>query len=119
YSDGSAVKNAEGVVNAEAKQLGRSITFVPMTSSKSVSTTIDVDAFDVLLVHDQKNAPTGTLATIGTSWKTDGKISTFLHAGGVVIVLSGGAGTAEMADLATNAQLLSVDGQSVITGSLS
>ena len=118
YADATAVKNAEGVVNAEAKQLGRSITFVPVTSSQTVSSTIDVNAFDVLLVHDQKNAPTSALATIGTSWQSDGKISTFLHAGGVVIVLSGGAGTAEMPDLATNAQLLAVNSQSQITGSL-
>ena len=118
YSDASAVKNAEGVVNAEAKQLGRSITFVSVTSSQAVSSAIDVNAFDVLMVHDQKNAPDGTLATIGTSWQTDGKIASFLHAGGVVIVMSGGTGTAQMPDLATNAQLLSVNSQSVITGSL-
>lgn len=118
YSDTVAVKNAEGVVNAEAKQLGRSINFVAVTSSQTVSSTIDVNAYDVLLVHDQKNAPDGTLATIGTSWQSDGKIATFLHAGGVVIVLSGGAGTAEMPDLATNAQLLSVNSQTAITGSL-
>ena len=119
YSDATAVKNAEGVVNAEAKQLGRSITFVPVTSSQTVSSTIDVNAYDVLIVHDQKNAPESALATIGTSWQADGKIASFLHAGGVVIVLSGGAGTAEMPDLATNAQLLSVNSQSTITGSLS
>jgi len=119
YADGSSVKNAESVVNAEAKQLGRSINFVPITSAQAVSSTIDVNAFDVLIVHDQKNAPQSTLATIGTSWQSDGKIATFLHAGGVVIVLSGGTGTAEMPDLATNAQLLSVNTQTSITGSLS
>ena len=118
YADASSVKNAEGAINGEAKQLGRSINFVPVTSSQTVSSTIDVNAFDVLLVHDQKNAPQSALATIGTGWQSDGKIASFLHAGGVVIVLSGGAGTAEMPDLATNAQLLSVNSQTSITGSL-
>ncbi|HEY2369677.1 MAG TPA: hypothetical protein VGH87_24935 [Polyangiaceae bacterium] len=118
YADASSVKNAEGVVNAEAKQLGRSINFVAITSSQTVSSTIDVNAYDVLLVHDQKNAPGGTLSNIGTSWESDGKVAGFLHAGGVVIVLSGGTGTAEMPDLATNAQLLSVNSQTAIAGAL-
>jgi len=75
YADSVAVKNAEGVVSAEAKQLGRSISFAPVTSSQAVSSTIDVNAFDVLLVHDQKNAPASALSAIGTSWQSEGKIS--------------------------------------------
>ncbi len=119
YADGTAVTNAESLVAAEAKLLGRTVTFIATTSSTTVSTTINVTTYDVLLVHDQKNAPTGTLATIGTTWTSDGNVATFLHAGGVVVVLTGGTGTAEMPSLATNATLLSIDSQSIITGSLS
>jgi hypothetical protein len=119
YADSTSVKNAEGVVNGEAKQLGRTINFVATTSAQTVSSTIDVNAYDVLLVHDQKNAPAGTLASIGTTWGSDGHVASFLQAGGVVIVLTGGSGTAQMPALATNAQLLSIASQSSITGSLS
>ena len=119
FADATSVANAEGVVNAEAKQLGRSVTFVSTSSSQTVSSTIDVNSYEVLLVHDQKKAPQGALGTIGSSWQSSGTIATFLHAGGVVIVLSGGTGTAEMPSLATNASLLTVNSQSTITGSLS
>jgi len=118
YADATAVKNAEALVSGEAKLLGRTVTFLATTSSSTVSSTIDITTYDVLFVHDQKNAPSGTLATIGTGWSMDGNVATFLHAGGVVVVLTGGTGTGEMPSLATNASLLAVDSQTTITGSL-
>lgn len=119
YADATSVKNAEALVSAAAKQLGRGISFVPTTTSVAVSSGIDVNAYDVLLVHDQKNAPEGVLGAIGSAWQVDGHITAFLHAGGVVIVLSGGGGTGEMPALTTSAQLLAVDAQSTVTGGLS
>ena len=118
YSNTTAVANAEGVVGADAKQLGRTISFVAVTSSTSVASQINIDDYDVLVVHDQMNAPSGTLAQIGSAWATDGHIASFLHAGGVVVVLSGGTKTGEMPALATNANLLTVNSQTNITGAL-
>jgi hypothetical protein len=118
YSDAKAVSNAESVVGAEAKQLGRTVTFTATTSDTAVSSAINIDDYDVLVVQDQMNAPSGTLAQIGSAWATDGHIATFLHAGGVVVVLSGGTGIGEMPALATNASLLTVNSQTAITGSL-
>jgi len=118
YASQTAVANAEGLVGSEAKQLGRTVSFVAIASSTDVSNKINIDDYDVLVVHDQMRAPSGALAQIGTGWASDGNIASFLHAGGVVVVLSGGTGTAEMPALATNASLLSVTSQSVITGSL-
>lgn len=118
YADASAVQNAEALVTAEAKQLGRSVTFVATASSAAVSSTLDESSYDVLLVHDQKNAPSGALGSIGSAWQSDGHLAAFLHAGGVVVVLTGGAGTGEMPALATNADLLDVTSQSSATGSL-
>jgi hypothetical protein len=118
YADATAVKNAESLVSAEAKQLGRSVTFVPVGSAQTVSSTLDETTYDVLLVHDQSGAPSGELASIGSSWKTDGHVAAFLSAGGVVVVLTGGAGTAEMPDLATNAGLLDISSETSVKGSL-
>ncbi len=118
YADAKAVSNAESVTLAEAKQLGRTINYVATTSSTTVSSSLEITAYDVLLVHDQMKAPSGTLAQIGSTWATDGNVAAFLHAGGVVIVLTGGTGTAEMPALATNANLLATNAQTVITGSL-
>ena len=118
FADETYVANAEAVVTAEAKQLGRTVSFVPVTSSSTVSSSLDQNAYDVLLVHDQRSAPSGTLGTIGSSWQSDGHVAAFLHAGGVVVVLTGGGGAGEMPALATNAGLLAVSAQTSITGSL-
>ncbi|HEY1960713.1 MAG TPA: hypothetical protein VGH28_34110 [Polyangiaceae bacterium] len=118
FADAPAVQNAEGLVTAEAKQLGRTVSFASVGASSTVSSTLDQNAFDVLLVHDQRRAPSGTLATIGSAWQADGHVAAFLHAGGVVIVLTGGGGTGEMPALASNAGLLDVTAQTAITGSL-
>jgi hypothetical protein len=118
YASPTAVINAETLVDAEAKLLGRTVTFVPFNSSTTVSGSIDITTYDVLVVHDQIDAPSGTLASIGTTWQSDGNVAAFLHAGGVVVVLTGGSGTAEMPALASNADLLSIQSQTVITGSL-
>lgn len=118
YADPAAVKNAEAVVTGEAKQLGRTVTFASVSASQTVSSTIDDAGYDVLLVHDQRSAPVGTLAAIGSSWQSDGHVAAFLHTGGVVVVLTGGGGTGEMPALATSAGLLAVTSQSTVTGSL-
>ena len=118
FADPASVKNAEAVVSGEAKQLGRAVTFVPITSSATASSTLDETSYDVLLVHDQSNAPAGVLGGIGSSWESDGRIATFLHEGGVVVVLTGGGGTGEMPELSTNASLLAVSSQTTITGAL-
>jgi hypothetical protein len=118
YASAGAVQNAESLVAAEAKQLGRGVTFVSEISSADVSSQIDETSYDVLLVHDQANAPAGTLGVIGTSWASDGRVAAFLHEGGVVVVLTGGGGTGEMADLTTNAGLLDVTSEISVSGSL-
>jgi len=118
YADATAVTNAESLVTAEAKQLGRAVSFVSETSAATVSSSIDETTYDVLLVHDQRSAPSGTLASIGSSWQSDGRVAAFLHEGGVVVVLTGGGGTGEMPALATNADLLDVSSQAVVTGAL-
>ena len=117
FASASAVSNAESLVAAEAKQLGRGVSFVATTSSATVAT-IDETSYDVLLVHDQREAPSGTLGTIGSSWESDGHVAEFLHSGGVVVVLTGGGGVGEMPALVSNAGLLSVTSETSITGAL-
>jgi hypothetical protein len=118
YADATAVSNAESLVNAEAKLLGRNVSFVAVTTAGAVSSGIDITSYDVLMVHDQMNAPSGTLGAIGSTWESDGNVAAFLHAGGVVVVLTGGTGTAEMPALSTNADLLSIQAESILSGSL-
>lgn len=69
--------------------------------------------FDALLVFDQTQAPAGALGTLGASWAT--RLQSFTAAGGLVVVLNGGAGnTAEMPQFITGTGLLNVTAQTTL-----
>jgi hypothetical protein len=95
---------------------GRTFNITQAPNSAAVASSLDKTSYDVLLVYDQTTAPAGTLGGIGTSWAST--LSTFVVAGGVVVIPSGGGGTGEMGALVTNAGLLTVSAQPVITGSV-
>ena len=119
YSNTTAVANAEGVVGADAKQLGRTLSFVSVTSSTNVASQINIDDYDVLVVHDQMNAPSGTLAQIGSRVGDRRTLShRFFTRAPLAVVLSGGTKTGEMPALATNVNLITVNSQTNITGAL-
>ncbi len=108
YSNAQAVSNAKALLGAYATQLGRSIQIAPVVSSAVVAGTIDINGFDVLVIHDQSGAAPGALGAIGSGWALSATISTFLHAGGVVVMLDGAQGAGEMPALETNGNFLGV-----------
>jgi hypothetical protein len=101
-------------LDAAALARGRTYVATPALTSLDVVTSLNVIDFDVLLVEDQPNAPAGQLATIGTTWL--GTLTSFTRAGGIVVVLAGDGGRAEMPDLLANAGLLDATGQTSVTG---
>jgi hypothetical protein len=110
-----------GVVNSVKQTLDaialarvRTYTPTPALTSLAVTNMLSVTNYDVLLVEDQSTAPAGRLATLGSDWA--GTIDSFVHAGGTVVVLAGDGGTAEMGDLLSGAGLLTVTGQTSVTG---
>lgn len=76
---------------------GRSFVKTEVTGLSSVANQLDRADFDVLLVYDQEEAPSGQLQTLGDDWAP--LIQTFTELGGVVVVLTGGGGTSEMHEL--------------------
>ncbi|MBE7480947.1 MAG: hypothetical protein HS104_13320 [Polyangiaceae bacterium] len=93
---------------------GRSYTATAVGSSAAVPSQLDKQSFDVFLVYDQTAAPAGALAAAGSAWNA--ALASFVQKGGVVVVASGGGGTGEMGALIQSAGLLSVSGQTDVTG---
>jgi hypothetical protein len=84
---------------------GRAYEITQTTNSNGVPGMLDIADFDVFLVYDQSNAPTGELADLGTDWHD--AIQQFAEDGGVVVATTGGQdGVSEMRDFLTNAEML-------------
>jgi hypothetical protein len=97
--DGWADTTTNGAVDSVGKILGSGKsgrTWAPtrVGSEADLLANLNIDAFDVLLVYDQPNAPAGSLATLGDGLAA--QILSFGQSGGVVVVLDGGGGRAEM-----------------------
>jgi hypothetical protein len=65
----------------------------------------------VLLIHDLDQATSGDPAAAAAAWDNASVLSSFARAGGVILVLDGGDGTAEMHELISGGNLLAVTGQ--------
>jgi hypothetical protein len=109
----AANKNkVDSLINGAAAGRGRTVQFTAATNPAQVAANLNVLSYDVLLVYDQPNAPAGTLGTIGASWLAT--LDSFTRAGGIVIVMNSGTGTAEMDTLIDRADLLPVTGETEI-----
>jgi len=103
-----------GVLDRAALARGRQVTVTDTNTALEVTAALDVTKFEALLVLDQPRAPAGRLAEIGAAWQ--GALASYVGAGGVVVVLAGPGGRAEMPDLVSAAGLLDASGQSLVTG---
>jgi Stigma-specific protein, Stig1 len=112
YSDGTAVSNAKAILAMRATQQHRTIAYTVSVADGDVPAGLRAADYDVLIVHDQKSAPAGALATLGGSWAVT--LGTFTKAGGVVVVLDGDTGTAEMPQFTTSGGLFSVTSHAAV-----
>ena len=69
--------------------------------------------YDVFLVYEQPNAAHDELASIGDVWASP--LESFTYVGGVVVMLDGGQGVAEMSQLFTNTRMLQVTDEVILT----
>jgi hypothetical protein len=118
YVSAKATANLKGLVQTAAQLQGRKVAFTSVVVDAAVPAMLDINAYDVLLVPDQRGAPSGDLATLGGGWKQSGKIDAFLHGGGVVVALDGGSGVHEMPAFLGAADLLATTSSTVVTGAL-
>lgn len=90
-----------------------------ITEAKTVSdvtTALNVTDFQVLLIHDLDRATSGDPAAAATTWESGSVLSSFARAGGVIIVLDGADGTAEMHELINAGKLLDPSGATSMSG---
>jgi hypothetical protein len=113
YADTAQVANARQVLKQAALASGRTVNLTTVTDFTAVPADIIAATFDVLLVYDQPNAPSGMLQTIGQAWQMS--IGEFLAVGGDVVVLDGASGaTPQMPQLLSSANLLQTTGEAKI-----
>ena len=113
YADPGAVAAVKAILTAAGAADGKSIQWTISTNDGDVPASLNMSAFDTLLVYDQTTAPSGQLASLGTSWAST--LATFLDAGGDVITLDGASGTTmEMPLFESAAGLLSVTSHTAI-----
>jgi hypothetical protein len=100
----------------------RTTTITEAKTVDSVTANLNITDYQVLLIHDLDQAKSGDPAAAATTWESASVLSSFARAGGVIVVLDGGDGTAEMNQLINAGNLLdpsaktSVNGQTDITG---
>jgi hypothetical protein len=117
YREHSAAQQTAHVnetIATEATARGRGVEWTTAGPAAALPSLLNAASHDVLLVHHQPYAKSGELGLAGSLWAP--ALGTFTAAGGVVVVLATGSGTGEMAELLTNAGLLTTSGFESITG---
>ena len=94
---------------------GRSVVITPLAKYTAATATLSIANYDEFLIYEQDSAAPGELGTVGTVWQMNSVLDSFTAAGGVIVALSGGS--YEMDKFFSNAQLLAVSDQTVVTGS--
>jgi len=112
----AAVTRVNQVIEWAGDARGRSAEITEVRTVSAVTSNLNVDDYQVLLVHDLDQASSGEPAAAATTWESGSALTSFARAGGTIIVLDGADGTAEMHELITAGNLLSVTGQTEITG---
>jgi hypothetical protein len=111
----SAVRNqVNRVIDWSASARGRTYRIDAVTQAAALSASLSIQDYDVFLVYEQADAPTGQMASIGASWAASGVLQSFAEAGGVIVVLDGARGTGEMAEFIDAAGLLALNGHNAI-----
>ena len=114
----AAVTRTNQVIAWAGMARGRSADITEAKTVAAVTSNLNVTDYQVLLIHDLDQAGAGEPAIAATTWENDSVLTSFGKAGGVIIVLDGSDGTAEMHELINAGNLLSgpIDGQTEITG---
>jgi hypothetical protein len=112
----AAVNRVNQMINAVGAQRNRNATISEATTVDTVTADLNIMDFQVLLIHDLDQAPTGDPAAAATTWESASVLSSFAKAGGVIIVLDGGDGTGEMNELINAGNLLDPTGTVGISG---
>jgi hypothetical protein len=108
YADSTALEHIAAILSAGS--LGRTANVTHTVTDSDIPNTLDIQTYGVLLVADQVNAQGDVdLGALGDSWRPT--LTTFTGAGGIVVILDGGTGAAQMPSFASGTGLLGVTAQ--------
>lgn len=111
-----AVQRVRQVIDRAGAARGRSAIITDARTPGAVTAELSIDTYQVLLIHDLDQAASGEPGMVAAEWESDSVLTTFTKAGGVIVVLDGGDGTAEMHELIKAGNLFDVTGQRDVTG---
>ena len=112
YADTSARQQVDATLGALTGQTGP-LTITHVSNSADVPSVLRASDYDVFLVDEQPNAPTGELSRIGDLWAS--ALESFTYVGGVIVMLDGGQGVHEMPQLFTSTRMFQVNSEVVLT----
>lgn len=114
-SSAGSISGTNQALASAAAARGRSFEQTNVTGLNSVTNQLDRADYEVLIVYDQPNAPAGRMAERALAWAPT--IQTFADLGGIVVVLTGGGGVAEMDEFVDGIGIASVSGTTNYDGS--
>lgn len=94
----------------------RTASFTEAKTVDAVTNNLNINDFDVFLVHDLVKATAGDPAVAASTWEAGSVLTSFGRAGGVIVVLDGAEGTGEMHELINAGNLLDPQGQVSLDG---
>jgi len=112
----AAVNRVNTVIGWAGEKRGRTFEITEAKTVEAVKQNLNIDDFQVLLIHDLDRANPGDPAAAATEWEDSNTLTSFARAGGVVVVLDGGDGIQEMHELIEAGNLLDPSGNTTITG---
>ena len=111
----AAVTRVNTVIDWFGSPIKRSAQMTEAKTVDDVTAKLSILDYQVLLIHDLDQAKAGDAAAAATTWESASVLSSFAKAGGVIIVLDGGAGTGEMNELINAGNLLDSTGKTSVT----
>ena len=102
----AAVNKVNLLIAAASGQHSRTAEITEVNTVQAVTADLNIDDYQVLLIHDLDQAKSGDPAAAATTWESGSVLTSFAKAGGVIIVLDGGDGTGEMNELINAGNLL-------------
>lgn len=118
----AAVNRVNTLIAQAGQARNRTAQATEAKTIEAVTSNLNINDFEVLLIHDLDQAKAGDAAAAGTAWASASVLSSFSRAGGVIVVLDGADGRGEMHELINTGNLLdpmgnlTLSGQTDITG---
>lgn len=112
----AAVNKVNQLLVSVGKARGRIAEITEAKTIDAVTSDLNVNDFDVFLIHDLDAAKSGEPAAAASTWESTSVLTSFSRAGGVVVVIDGGDGIAEMHQLINAGNLFDPSGQTTIDG---